>query len=101
MDELGEVGRGGTFGTTPAARPAPIGTAGDGRDYPDLTHNPEVVGSNPTPATRQSRSSDIVRGAVFMSGVAASVASAASSKPASRAAVTPTMATTRVAQVPT
>lgn len=46
MDELCELGEGETFGATPVASRAAIGTVGDRRDCPDLTHNPEVVGSN-------------------------------------------------------
>lgn len=45
MDELCELGRGETFGTTPVAPRAAIGTVGDCRDCPDLTHNPEVAGA--------------------------------------------------------
>ena len=38
---------------------------GDGEDAPALTHNPEVVGSNPTPATRQKGLPEIIRKALF------------------------------------
>ena len=47
MDELCELGRGETFGATPVAPRAAIGTMGDRRDCPDLTHNPEIANSNP------------------------------------------------------
>ena len=47
MDELCELGRGETFGTTLVAPRAAIGTVKDRRDCPDLTHNPEIAGSNP------------------------------------------------------
>jgi len=39
VDELCELGRGKTFGTGPVAPRAAIGTVGDRRDCPDLTHN--------------------------------------------------------------
>ena len=45
MAELCKLGRRETFGTTPVALPAAIGTVGDCRDCPDLTHNPEVAGA--------------------------------------------------------
>ena len=45
MDELCELGQYETFGTTPVAPHAAIGTVGDCRDCPDLTHNPEVAGA--------------------------------------------------------
>jgi hypothetical protein len=65
VDELCELGRGGTFGTTPVAPRAAIGTVGDSRDCPDLTHNPEVVGSNPAPATRRNSLRETILGAVL------------------------------------
>jgi hypothetical protein len=51
MDELYELGRGETFGTTPVAPRAAIGTSRDCRDCPALTHNPEVAGSDLAPTT--------------------------------------------------
>src|SRR5690242_7375677 len=40
-------------------------TSGAFVDVGRLTHNPEVAGSNPAPATRQNGSGDIASGAVF------------------------------------
>jgi hypothetical protein len=65
VDELCELGWGETFGTTSVAPRAAIGTVGDCRDCPDLTHNPEVGGSNPPPATRKNGPQDIVLGAIL------------------------------------
>src|SRR5436190_8272196 len=43
------------------------GTAGERWDVPRLTHNPEVVGSNPTPATSRNGPPEIIWGAVSSS----------------------------------
>ena len=64
-DGSGSSGPYDTDGAAQQELPASTRYERDSWDSLARTHNPEVVGSNPTPATRQNGSSDIVRGAVF------------------------------------
>ena len=63
-DDAGQGARGHTYRDAAGRQPAKQGMCENGVDRPRFAHNPEVVGSNPTPATSRNGPREIIPRAV-------------------------------------